>query len=233
MEAQQAQQAQEATVPRVAEESEESSLREARRSEASEARQQREVEHPEFEAMNRRLQKGLDLRAEEVRGDRRLTKAEGRAQITDLWNRVSDYHATTFKAYEAILEDRAAAQEQAVFYTFPPQRDSVRSAYNDLYDRTSSSGDAEGLNAREELERHWERGVRTGDQALMTAVGHLATEKGWEGQRDKWLATSQERTEAWQRYGEARTKLANWRDPQERMLGRLTGKWSLAKPPEA
>ncbi len=223
-------QTQAGVVPRVAEESEESMLREARR---SEARQEQQAAHPEFEAMNRKLQKGLDLRAEEVRQDRRLTKAEGRAQITDLWNRVSDYHATMFGTHEEILEDRAATQEQAVFYVFPPQRDSVRAAYNDLYDRTSSSGDAEGLNAREELERHWERAVRTGDRALMTAVGHIATEKGWEGQRDKWLATSEERTEAWQRYGEARTLLANWRDPQVRMLGRLTGRWSLTKPPEA
>ncbi len=229
MEQQQAQQ--EATIPRIAEESEESSLRRASR---SEARQQREVEHPEFEAMNAKLQQALDAKVEQVRADRRLDKGEQRAQITDVWNRVSDYHESTLKAHEELLADRAAEQERAVFYVFPPQQDSVRAAYNDLYDRTSSSGDAEGAaHAREELERLWERAVRTGDNALMTAVGHLATERGMEGLRRAWLATSQERTEAWGRYTEARTKLANWRDPQARMLGRLTGRWSLAKPPEA
>jgi hypothetical protein len=229
----QAQQAQEATVPRIAEEAEESSLREARRSEASEARQQ-QVEHPEFEAMNAKLQKAMDAKVEQVRADRRLTKAEGRAQITDIWNRVSEYHASTFKAHEELLADRAATQEQAVFYTFPPQRDSIRAAYNDLSTRTTSSGDADSrIHAREELERQWERSVRTGDTALQTAIGHLATERGMEPLRDKWLATSAERTEAWQRYGEARTKLANWKDPQARLMGRLTGRWSLAKPPEA
>jgi hypothetical protein len=223
-------QPQDATIPRIASEPEESAAREARRSEAT----RREVEHPELEAMNQKLQKGFDAKVEEVRADRRLNKAEARAQITDLWNRVSDYHERMLKAHESGLEDRAAEQEKAVFYVSGTQQDSVRSAYNDLYARTSSSGDADSrIHAREELQRQWERAVRTGDNALMTAVGHLATEKGWEGQRDKWLATSQERTEAWQRYGEARTKLANWKDPQARMLGRLTGKWSLAKPPEA
>ena len=225
MEAQQA-------PPRVAEESEESTLREAR-SEASEARQQ-QVEHPEFEAMNQKLQKAMDAKVEQVREDRRLTRPEQRQQITDIWNRVSEYHASTFKAHEAILEDRAAEQEKAVFYVSGTQQDSVRSAYNDVYDRTSSSGDADSrIHAREELERQFERAVRTGDRALQTAVGHLATEKGWEGLRDAWLATSQERTEAWGRYAEARTKLANWQDPQARLMGRLTGRWSLAKPPEA
>ncbi len=228
MEQQQAQQ--EATIPRVAEESEESALREARRSEVT----QREVAFPEFEAMNQKLQKGLDLRVEEVRQDRRLTRPEQRAQITDLWNRVSEYHATTFKAHEEILEDQAATQEQAVFYTFPPQRDSVRSAYNDLNRRTEGTGDADSrIHAREELERQWERAVRTGDTALQTAVGHIVTERGMEPLRDKWLATSAERAEAWERYGEARKRLANWKDPQARMLGRLTGRWSLQKPPEA
>jgi len=221
---------QEATVPRIAEQSEESALREARRSEAT----QREVEHPEFEAMIQKVQKGLDAKVEEVREDRRLTRPEQRQQITDLWSRVSEFHANMFKTHEQILADRAAAQEQAVFYTFPPQRDSVRSAYNDLYSRTEGTGDAEGLkNAREELTRQWERAVRTGDTALQTAVGHLATERGMEALRDAWLATSQERTEAWGRYAEARTKLANWQDPQARMWGNLTGRYALRKPPEA
>jgi hypothetical protein len=230
MEAQQAQ-AQEATIPRIAEESEASSRsEEARRSEAT----QREVAHPEFEAMIQRVQKGLDLRAEEVRQDRRLTKAEGRKQITALWNRVSEGHASLLKTHEAILEDRAAEQERAVFYVSGTQQDSVRSAYNDLYDRTGSSGDADSrIHAREELERLWERAVRTGDKALMTAVGHLATERGMEPLRDAWLATSQERTEAWGRFTSARTKLANWQDPQARMWGNLTGRYALTKPPEA
>jgi len=227
---QQEAQTQEASVPRIAEESEESSLREARRSEAT----QREVAHPEFEAMNEKLQQALNAKVEQVREDRRLTRPEQRQQITDLWNRVSEYHATTFKAHKEILEERAADQEKAVFYIFPPQRDSVRAAYNDLYSRTEGTGGAEGLkNAREELERQWERAVRTGDNALMTAVGHIAVERGWEGLRDAWLATSQERTEAWGRYAEARTKLANWQDPQARMWGNLTGRYALKKPPEA
>jgi hypothetical protein len=230
----QAQQAQEAAVPRIAEESEESSLREAR-SEASEARQQ-QVEHPEFEALNQKLQKAMDAKVEQVRADRRLTRPEQRQQITDIWNRVSEYHATTFKAHEELLADRAAEQERAVFYVSGAQQDSVRAAYNDVYDRTGgfSSGDAEGVkHAREELERFWERAVRTGDKALSDAVGHIAVERGIEGLRDGWLATSQERTEAWGRYAEARTKLAHWQDPQVRMMGHLTGRWSLAKPPEA
>jgi hypothetical protein len=223
---------QEATIPRIAEESEESALREAR-SEAREARQE-QVDFPEFETMIQRVQKGLDLRAEEVRQDRRLTKGEQRAQITDLWNRVSDYHERMLKAHESGLADRVGEQERAVFYTFPPLRDSIRAAYNDLSTRTTSSGGAEGaIHAREELQRQWERAVRTGDTALQTAVGHIATERGMEPLRDQWLATSAERTEAWQRYGEARTKLASWRDPKERMMGTLTGRWSLAKPPEA
>ena len=169
-----------------------------------------------------------------MRQDRRLNKGEQRQQLTDLWNRVSEGQARLFKAYEEILADRAAEQEKGVFYVFPPQRDSVRSAYNDLYSRTEGTGDAEGLkNAREELSRQWDRAVRTGDQALQTAVGHIATERGWEGLRGAWLATSQERTGAWGRYTEARTKLANWQDPQARMWGNLTGRYALKKPPEA
>jgi len=233
---QQEQQAQEATIPRIAEESEESSLREARSERPAEASEagQHEVAHPEFEALIQKVQKGLDAKVEEVRQDRRLDKGEQRQQITDLWNRVSEYHASTFKAHEEILEERAADQERAVFYVFPPQQDSVRAAYNDLHDRTSSSGDAEGAaHAREELERLWERAVRTGDNALMTAVGHLATERGMEGLRRAWLATSQERTEAWGRYAEARTKLGDWQNPQARMWGNLTGRYTLKKPPEA
>jgi len=229
MEAQQQAQ-QEATVPRIAEESEESSLREARRSEAT----QQQVDFPEFEAVIQRVQKGLDLRAEEVRQDRRLTRGEQRQQLTDLWARVSEGHASLLRTHEAILEDRAAEQERAVFYVSGTQQDSVRSAYNDVYDRTSSSGDADSrIHAREELERLWDRAVRTGDKALQTAVGHLAVERGMEGLRDKWLATSAERTEAWGRYAEARTKLANWQDPQARMWGNLTGRYALKKPPEA
>jgi len=229
MEAQQAQ-TQEATIPRIAEESEESSLREARRSEAT----PREVEHPEFEAMNQRLQLALDAKVEQVRQDRRLDKGEQRQQIGDIWNRVSEYHATTFKAHEEILADRVGEQERAVFHVSGAQQDSVRAAYNDLYDRTSSSGDAEGVvHAREELERLWERAIRTGDKPLQTAVGHLAVERGMEPLREAWLATSQERTEAWGRYSEARAKLANWQDPQARMWGNLTGRYALKKPPEA
>jgi len=226
----QAQQAQEATIPRVASEPEESSLREARRSEA----QQEQVEHPEFEAMNQKLQKAMDAKVEQVRGDRRLTRPEQRQQITDIWNRVSEYHASTFKAHEELLADRAAEQEKGVFYVSGAQQNSVREVYDDLYRRTSSSGDADSrINAREELQRQWERAERTGDLALMTAIGHLAVEKGWEGLRDKWLKTNEERAQAWGRYTEARTKLANWQDPQARLMGRLTGRWSLAKPPEA
>jgi len=220
-------------IPRIAEESEESSLREARRSEAREAGQH-EVAHPEFEALIQKVQKGLDAKVEEVRQDRRLTKAEGRQQITDIWNRVSEYHASTFKAHEEILEDRAAEQERGVFYIFPPQRDSVRSAYNDLYSRAEGAGDADSrIHAREELQRQWERAIRTGDKALQTAVGHIATERGMEPLRDAWLATSQERTAAWGRYAEARTKLADWQSPQARMWGNLTGRYALKKPPEA
>jgi HSP90 family molecular chaperone len=99
-------QAQEATIPRIAEEAEASS-----RSEEAPRTAQREVEHPEFEAMIQRVQRGLDAKVEQVRQDRRLDKGEQRQQITDIWNRVSEFHATTFKAHEGILEDRAGEQE--------------------------------------------------------------------------------------------------------------------------
>src|ERR687894_128112 len=73
---------------------------------------------------------------EEVRQDRRLTKDEQRQQISDLWERASNFHANMFGTYEKTLEERSAEQERAVFHVISSRQDSVRSAYNDVYDRT-------------------------------------------------------------------------------------------------
>ena len=183
------------------------------------------------------MQASLDARVDQVKEDRRLDKNEQRLKIQDTWNEATDVHARVMKAYEHELEARATQAEQGLFHVIPANRDSVRQAYNDVYDRTVpgfQSDDGERREeSREEMERLWERAIRTGDKALETAIGQLAIERGDEKHRDAYLARSPEKTGAWQRYGEARTKLDHFKNPQERFWGSIAGGFSLRKPPEA
>jgi hypothetical protein len=183
-----------------------------------------------------KIQSELDRRIERVRADRRLDKTEQRMQIRETWDEAKEVRARVMEAYGKQLEERSAQAEHSLFYVIPDNRDSVRQAYNDLYDRTTPgylSGDPEGIeHARNEMERLWERSLRTGDRALETAIGQLAIERGDEKLRDAYLARSNEKARAWQRYGEARTKLDNFKDPKEHLWGNLTQGWTLSKPPE-
>jgi hypothetical protein len=102
-----------------------------------------------------------------------------------------------------------------------------------VYDRVSFlRGVMQFEEAREELERFAIRARRTGDTALRTAVGHVATELGEEDLRDAWLATSEEKTKAWQKFAQAREKLDHWQDPRERMVMQMTRLITLQKPEE-
>jgi hypothetical protein len=183
------------------------------------------------------LQAKVDQGVELIKSDRRLDKTEIRQKITRLWERATDAHAALMKAYEQQLEETADERLRSLFYVIPSNRDSVRQAYNDVYDRTQPgfmSGTGDGIeSAREEMERLWERAIRTGDRALETAIGQLAIERGNEKLRDAYLSRSEEKTGQWQRYGEARTKLEHWQNPQERMWMRLTRAITLRKPEEA
>jgi hypothetical protein len=190
-------------------------------------------DHSMLEDAIAQVQGGLDLKVQEIRDDRRLTPSEQRAAVTDLWNRVSAVYPGIIKTYERVLAQDVETAENGLFYV-ATERDSVRSAYNELHDRVSSLRQAgEFEEAREELERFAVRARRTGDRALRTAVGHLATELGEESLRDAWLATSEEKTKAWNRLVEARKKQEHFNDPQERSWMRMTRPITLKKPEEA
>jgi hypothetical protein len=201
-----------------------------------ESQQGNHIDHPELRKGFKKLQAHLDERVAKIREDRRLDKGEQQQQLQAEWNRAMEYRGQMMKAYEDHLEEDSAERERSLFSVIPANRDSVRQAYNDLYDRTTPgylSGDPEGIeHARNEMERLWERAIRTGDRALETAIGQLAMERGEEKLRDAYLARSPEKTKAWQRYGEARTKLDNFKDPKEHLWGNLTQGWTLSKPPE-
>lgn len=172
-----------------------------------------------------------------IRNDASIDTTEKYLRIREETHKAEDVYQRVFKAYEHELEAAAESALQNLFYVTPSNRDSVRAAYNDVYDRTQlgfSSGDMEGIaHAREEMQRLWERAVRTGDRELQTAIGHLAAERGMHELRDKWLATSEEKTRFWQRYNEAGRKLQNFQDPQESFFNKMTRGWGLRRPPEA
>jgi tetratricopeptide (TPR) repeat protein len=193
-----------------------------------------QVDHSELTGAVAKLQNELDRRVERVKADRRLDKTEQLMQIRETWDEASEVRARVMEAYEKQLEERSARAEHSLFHVIPANRDSVRQAYNDVYDRTQALRKAGQFEeAREELERLWERAIRTGDRALETAIGQLAIERGEEKLRDAYLARSPEKARAWQRYGEARTKLDHFNDPQQRFFGNIAGGFSLRKPPEA
>jgi len=194
-------------------------------------------DHSMLEDTIAQVQGGLDLKAQEIRDDRRLTPNEQRAAITDLWNRVSAVYPDIIKTYERVLAEKVESAEQGLFYIIPSNRASVRAAYSDAYDRTAlgfESGDAEGIqHAREELERLWSRAIRTGDREAQHAIGQLALERGIGKLRDSYLATSEEKTKAWNRLVEARKKQEHFNDPHENFWLKMTRPVTLRKPEEA
>jgi hypothetical protein len=204
---------------------------------AVQAAQEQAPDHSLLEGAIAQVQTGLDLKVQEVRDDRRLTRDEQRAKITDLWNRVSEGYPEILKNYEQVLEEDVQKAEQSLFYILPSNRASVRAAYNDTYDRTVlgfESGDMEGIQqAREELERIWQRAVRTGDRELQHAVGQLAIERGIDKLRDAYLQSSEEKSKFWGRFVEARKKQEHFNDPRERLHMTLTRPITLKKPEEA
>ena len=195
------------------------------------------IEHPEFDKQIASLQAKLDMKAEEIRTDARLDTGEKSRQIQHLYNEAKEAKQVFEKRYEQQLAEESAEAEKKVFHVIPSERDSVRAAYDSVYNAVSlgfDSGDSEGINqAREELERLWERSIRTGDRALETAIGQLAIERGETQLRDAYLSRSKEKSAAWERYVEARRKLADFQNPQERAWRNITGAWALKKPPEA
>ena len=227
-----------ANVPRVAEESEAAaSATYAEQVEAAKEQQQ-QITHPELEGAVRKIQNSLDARVQMIRDDAGIDPTEKRLRIREQWQKAEDVHRQVMDRYEAQLDETSAERERALFHVGTREmQDSVRSAYSDLYDRTIyglGSGETEGVAyAREELERLWERALRTSDRALQVAVGHRATELGMAEIRDAWLATSEEKSKAWGRYVEARTKLDHFKNPQEVAWARMTRGWSLRKPEEA
>ena len=201
-----------------------------------ESQQGNHIDHPELRKGISKLQRHLDERVQKIREDRRLDKGEQQQAVRAEWNRATEFRGRLLKAYEQHLEDGVATKERFLFAVPPANRDSVRQAYNDLYDRTTPgfmSGDPEGIeHARAEMERLWERAIRTGDKALETAIGQLAIERGQEEMRDRYLSRSKEKTEGWQRYVAARQQLDHFKDPKEHLWGNLTQGWTLSKPPE-
>jgi tetratricopeptide (TPR) repeat protein len=201
---------------------------------AAEEEQAEPIEHSLLEDMIAKAQAGLDEKVEEIRSDKRLTREEQRAQISILWDRACAAYPEGLKAYERVLAQDVEDAEDRLFHVGVSERDSVRSAYNDLHDRVSflrEQGQFE--EAREELERFAVRARRTGDKPLATAVAHIACELGEEHLRDRWLSSSQEKQAAWDRLVEARRKQEHFNDPQERSWLRMTRPVALIKPPEA
>ena len=226
-----------AGAPRVAEESE-AAASAAYAEQVEAAKEQQQITHPELEGAVRKIQNSLDARVQMIRDDAGIDPTEKRHRIREQWQKAEDLHRQVMDRYEAQLDETSAERERALFHVGTRElQDSVRGAYSDLYDRTIyglGSGETEGVAyAREELERLWERALRTSDRALQVAVGHRATELGMAEIRDAWLATSKEKTNAWGRYVEARTKLAHFQNPQERAWAYMTRGWSLQKPEEA
>ena len=133
-----------------------------------------------------------------------------------------------------LSEDVEKAENRLFYVGGESLRDSVRSAYNDLHDRVKPLRQAGRFEeAREELERFAVRARRTGDRALRTAVGHLATELGEDSLRDAWLAGSEEKTKAWNDFTEASKKLEHFQDPVGRLDMTLGSPITLRKPEEA
>lgn len=200
-------------------------------------REEQQIDHSVLTGAVRTIQTKMDNIVEQIKSDRRLDRTEIHHRIRETWHRASGVHAELMQVYERQLEEDSAEREQSLFRVAPNMRDSVRSAYNDVYDRTApgfQSGDSEGFEyAREELERLWERAIRTGDRALETAIGQLAMERGDVQLRDAYLSRSKEKTGQWERYVQARQKLESFRDPRQRFYGSLTQGWALGKPPEA
>ena len=195
------------------------------------------IEHPEFDKQIAGLQAKVDMKAEEIRTDASLDDGEKSRQIQHLYNEAKEAKQVFEKRYEQQLAEESAEAEKKVFHVIPSERDSVRAAYNEVYNATTlgfESGDGEGISyAREELERLAERAVRTGDTALAKAVFHVATERGEQSLRDRYLASHPEKQRAWEDYTAKRRKLADFQNPQERLWRNLTGSWALRKPPEA
>jgi molecular chaperone GrpE (heat shock protein) len=231
------QQTQNNGAPRIAEEAEVSGAQQPMQQPVQQTEAQ-QVDHSFLEDAIAQLQGGLDLKVQEVRDDRRLTKEEQRAKITDLWNRASAAYPEILKSYERKLREDVDEREQSLFHVPLSLRDSVRAAYSDARDRTEApfmSGEADGVEyAREELRRLFGRAVKTGDRALETALGQLAIERGGpEEVVTSYLGRSEEKTAQAQRLAEARQKLAHWQDPQERNWMRITRAITLVKPEEA
>lgn len=201
---------------------------------AAEQGEAQEIEHPDLEGAVAALQGKVDQAVELVKSDRRLDKTEQSQKLQQVWKGATAAHAELMQVYDARLEERSNEAERGLFSVIPSRQDSVRQAYNDLYDRTTpgfASGDLEGIeHAREEMERMWERAIRTGDRALETAIGQLAIERGDVKLRDAYLGRSKEKAGAWERYVAVRRQLEHFRNPQERMWANLTGRWYLKKP---
>jgi hypothetical protein len=203
---------------------------------ASPAEQAPTLEHPQFDKEISNLQAKIDLKAEEIRSDTSLEDGAKIRQIEQLWNEATEAKGVLEKRYEEKLSKQVAEAEKSVFHVITTERDSVRSAYSDVYDRvvhSLDSGEVEGIQyAREELERLMQRAVRTSDRALEQACGQLAIERGVDAVREDYLSRSPERAKAWEDYNMAAARLANFRDPQERMWRNLAGPSHLTRPAE-
>jgi hypothetical protein len=153
-----------------------------------------------------------------------------------LWSKALQAQSEVYELYERDLEQTVTKREQSLFHVPQGMRDSVRSAYNDVYDRTQyslTSGDREDLEyARQEMERLWERAVRTGDRALQHAIGQLGLERGDEQVRGWYLNSSDEKRRAWERYVEAQSKAADFGSREGRLRLAVTGNLGLREPPE-
>jgi hypothetical protein len=196
--------------------------------------EQAAIEHPELDKEIGNLQAKIDTKAEEIRQNASLDEGAKIRQIERLWNEATEAKGVLEKRYEQQLTEEVQEAEQKVFHVSSSLVDSVRAAYSDIYDRVIpglDSGEAEGIqHAREELTRLMDRAVRTGDKALETACGQLAIERGINTVRDAYLSRSEEKTKAWHEFAQAREKLANFTDPQERFWRNLTSAAGLKRP---
>jgi hypothetical protein len=208
---------------------------------ASQEETEAPIEHPEFDKEIGNLQAKIDMKAEEIRQNTSLDEGAKSRQMQQLWNEAMEAKGVLERRYEQQLSEQVAEAEQKVFHVTASERDSLRAAYADVYDRVIpglDSGEPEGIQyAREELDRLMKRAVRTGDRPLEHAAGQLAIERGIDAVRDSYLARSPEKTRAWDEYNTAARRLANFTDPQERMWRNLTSAAGLKrpslKPPEA
>ena len=193
-------------------------------------------QHDLFVDAQAKIQRTMDAKVEKVRADESITPAESYQQIAEISREAEGVHHRVREAYERDLKAAEEECENNLFAVDPISRNSVRQSYEMVHAATAlgfESGEREGLEfAHKELERLETRARRTGDSALMTAVGQIALERGVEEIRDRYLAANKEKRRAFAKLGEVAALRADWEDKHRNLERTLKGVGVLVRPHE-